>query len=157
MRETALYIYGNHRPHVRKPPVETTWFVSTGRLRTEMPLIMCFTNGLKRSACFQTVVYAHNRARYTKKRAAGARCVKQWWRRRRDSNPRTRGYRINGFRDRRIQPLCHSSVEVKTARTHGEDAPLKVLAESQGFEPWRRFWRLHDFQSCSFGHSDNSP
>ena len=48
-------------------------------------------------------------------------------------------YRPNGFRDRRIQPLCHSSVEVKTARTHGEDAPLKVLAESQGFEPWRRF------------------
>ena len=36
-------------------------------------------------------------------------------------------------------------------------APRKVLAESQGFEPWRRFRRLHDFQSCSFGHSDNSP
>ena len=35
--------------------------------------------------------------------------------------------------------------------------PRKVLAESQGFEPWRRFRRLHDFQSCSFGHSDNSP
>ena len=33
----------------------------------------------------------------------------------------------------------------------------RMLAESQGFEPWRRFWRLHDFQSCSFGHSDNSP
>ena len=31
------------------------------------------------------------------------------WRRRRDSNPRTRGYRVNGFRDRRIQPLCHPS------------------------------------------------
>ena len=50
-----------------------------------------------------------------------------------------RGVPVNGFRDRRIQPLCHSSVEVETARTHLEDAPLKVLAESQGFEPWRRF------------------
>ena len=27
-----------------------------------------------------------------------------------DSNPRRRGYRRNGFRDRRIQPLCHLSV-----------------------------------------------
>src|SRR5918998_3182268 len=26
-----------------------------------------------------------------------------------DSNPRRRGYRRNGFRDRRIQPLCHLS------------------------------------------------
>ena len=44
------------------------------------------------------------------------------WRRRRDSNPRTREHRVNGFRDRRIQPLCHSSVGVKTWRTT-KDAP----------------------------------
>ena len=59
---------------------------------------------------------------------------------------------VNGFRDRRIRPLCHPS--------EGETAPVgavNALAESQGFEPWRRFRRLHDFQSCSFGHSDNSP
>ena len=60
------------------------------------------------------------------------------WRRRRDSNPRTRGYRINGFRDRRIQPLCHPSAWGESARL--KDAPQnKQLAESQGFEPWRRF------------------
>ncbi len=38
-----------------------------------------------------------------------------YWRRRRDSNPRTRGYRVNGFRDRRIQPLCHPSAWGETA------------------------------------------
>ena len=27
---------------------------------------------------------------------------------------------------------------------------LSALAESKGFEPSKRFWRLHDFQSCSF-------
>ena len=31
------------------------------------------------------------------------------------------------------------------------------MAESKGFEPLRRCNRLHDFQSCSFGHSDSSP
>ena len=31
------------------------------------------------------------------------------WRRRRDSNPRYPGCGQNGFRDRRIQPLCHPS------------------------------------------------
>ena len=25
-----------------------------------------------------------------------------------------------------------------------------IMAESKGFEPSKRFWRLHDFQSCSF-------
>ena len=35
--------------------------------------------------------------------------------------------------------------------------PLDLLAESLGFEPRIRFRRIHDFQSCSFGHSDNSP
>lgn len=59
---------------------------------------------------------------------------------------------VNGFRDRRIQPLCHPSEEV---------LPLlrlaQKLAESPGFEPGRRGCRLHDFQSCSFSRSDNSP
>lgn len=31
------------------------------------------------------------------------------------------------------------------------------LAESQGFEPWVRDYRTHDFQSCAFDHSANSP
>ena len=31
------------------------------------------------------------------------------------------------------------------------------LAESQGFEPWLRYQRKHDFQSCAFDHSANSP
>ncbi len=31
------------------------------------------------------------------------------------------------------------------------------LAESQGFEPWVRSSRTHDFQSCAFDHSANSP
>lgn len=28
---------------------------------------------------------------------------------------------------------------------------LGYLAERWGFEPQIRFWRIHDFQSCSFG------
>ena len=36
-------------------------------------------------------------------------------------------------------------------------APRKTLAESRGFEPRRRLRRLHDFQSCAFDHSANSP
>ena len=28
---------------------------------------------------------------------------------------------------------------------------IEKVAERQGFEPWIRFWRIHDFQSCSFG------
>ena len=35
--------------------------------------------------------------------------------------------------------------------------PCFFLAESQGFEPWNRSSRLHDFQSCAFDHSANSP
>ena len=31
------------------------------------------------------------------------------------------------------------------------------MAESQGFEPWVRSSRTHDFQSCAFDHSANSP
>ncbi len=62
------------------------------------------------------------------------------WRRGRDSNPGYRLTRHNGFRDRRIQPLCHLS-----------GFERQKMAERQGFEPWIRFWRIHDFQSCSFG------
>lgn len=32
-----------------------------------------------------------------------------------------------------------------------------MMAERQGFEPWKRFWHLHTFQACSFDHSDTSP
>jgi hypothetical protein len=31
------------------------------------------------------------------------------------------------------------------------------LAESEGFEPSIRFWRIHTFQACAFDHSANSP
>ena len=31
------------------------------------------------------------------------------------------------------------------------------MAERQGFEPWVRNNRTHDFQSCSFSRSDTSP
>ena len=31
------------------------------------------------------------------------------------------------------------------------------LAERQGFEPWRRGYRLHTFQACAFDHSATSP
>lgn len=30
-------------------------------------------------------------------------------------------------------------------------------ADGEGFEPSVRFWRTHDFQSCSFDHSDTRP
>ncbi|KUK47423.1 MAG: hypothetical protein XD74_1968, partial [Actinobacteria bacterium 66_15] len=39
-----------------------------------------------------------------------------YWRRGRDSNPRDGGNPPNGFRDRRIQPLCHLSGWVPPAR-----------------------------------------
>src|SRR5919199_994042 len=53
------------------------------------------------------------------------------WRRGGDSNPRRRDYRRNGFRDRRIQPLCHLSAREFTAppyplqplQPYGYDAP----------------------------------
>ncbi len=41
--------------------------------------------------------------------------------------------------------------------TNGPCLIFEKLAESKGFEPLRRFCRLHEFQSCSFGHSDSSP
>src|SRR5262245_22903797 len=38
----------------------------------------------------------------------------EFWRRKRDSNPRT-SYPVNGFQDRRLQPLGHSSTLYRTA------------------------------------------
>src|SRR5260221_9546854 len=37
--------------------------------------------------------------------------TKNFWRRRRDSNPRD-PFESNGFQDRRIHPLCHSSAVI---------------------------------------------
>src|SRR5207253_7755051 len=45
------------------------------------------------------------------------------WRRRRDSNPRD-PFESNGFQDRRIQPLCHSSGLIIQQFTK---APLYIL------------------------------
>ena len=83
------------------------------------------------------------------------------WRRRRDSNPRYPDYGQNGFRDRRIQPLCHPSAwgevgglnpdHMKTLQRWLALCSVVNLAERRGFEPRIRFWRIHDFQSCSFG------
>ena len=56
-----------------------------------------------------------------------------YWRRRGDSNPRTGGYPVNGFRDRRIQPLCHPSAKGTAPRGRRE-----YVAESWGFEPQKR-------------------
>ena len=48
-----------HCPDMRKPPFEMYRMVSKGGFRTEMALVMCFINGLKRTGCFQTAVFAH--------------------------------------------------------------------------------------------------
>ncbi len=51
-----------------------------------------------------------NRATHTNNGQLGANeSVSDIWRRKRDSNPRT-SYPVNGFQDRRLQPLGHSSV-----------------------------------------------
>ncbi len=34
---------------------------------------------------------------------------------------------------------------------------IPPFAESEGFEPSIRFWRIHTFQACAFDHSANSP
>lgn len=76
------------------------------------------------------------------------------WRRRRDSNPRYPGCGQNGFRDRRIQPLCHPSawgVGLVPLICETRRSALLFLAERWGFEPQIPFWGIHDFQSCSFG------
>ena len=66
---------------------------------------------------------AANRPKCKKPAAARATGFTICWRRRRDSNPRTRGYRINGFRDRRIQPLCHPSAWGERRAIEEEGAP----------------------------------
>ena len=66
-------------------------------------------------------------------------------------------YRPNGFRDRRIQPLCHPSagamrrLKGRHIKASLEEARGISLAERWGFEPQIPFWGIHDFQSCSFG------
>ena len=46
-----------------------------------------------------------------------ASCKINKWRRERDSNPRSLLQTLNGFQDRRIQPLCHLSVsKIETRR-----------------------------------------
>lgn len=71
-------------------------------------------------------------------------------------------YRPNGFRDRRIQPLCHPSagamrrLKGRHIKTSLEEARGISLAERWGFEPQIRFWRIHDFQSCSLSQTRTS-
>lgn len=50
-----------HCPDMRKQPFEMYRMVSKGGFRTEMALVMCFINGLKRARCFQTADFAHRR------------------------------------------------------------------------------------------------
>jgi hypothetical protein len=56
-----------------------------------------------------------------RKRVSGKRLAQK--RRGGDSNPRRRDYRRNGFRDRRIQPLCHLSAPECTVFPH----PLQLV------------------------------
>ena len=35
--------------------------------------------------------------------------------------------------------------------------PQEKLAEREGFEPSKHFWRLQTFQVCAFNHSATSP
>ena len=52
-----------------------------------------------------------------------------------------------------INPICRFAnrfVKQKMPRLGHWDA------ERKGFEPSKRFWRLHTFQACSFDHSDTS-
>ncbi|EEA90245.1 hypothetical protein COLSTE_01600 [Collinsella stercoris DSM 13279] len=44
---------------MRNRPFEISRFVSKGRLRTKIAMIMCFTIGLKDTARFQSSGYAH--------------------------------------------------------------------------------------------------
>lgn len=61
-----------HCPDMRKQPFEMYRMVSKGGFRTEMALVMCFINGLKRTGCFQTAVFAHcTNALLVRKRLVG--------------------------------------------------------------------------------------
>lgn len=132
----------------RRQATHNRYVLSRGREKRERVALSRGELGMLRQFCHEKSPLGRKSQR--------AFCFR--WRRRRDSNPRTRERRVNGFRDRRIQPLCHSSVRNEQgALPEKEVRPERLLAESRGFEPRRRFWRLHDFQSCSFGRSDNSP
>ncbi len=76
-----------------------------------------------------------------------------FWRRGRDLNPR------NHIVAKRFSRPPHSAAlpPLQRYKSGATGAPRKTLAESRGFEPRRRFRRLHDFQSCAFDHSANSP
>jgi hypothetical protein len=52
------------------------------------------------------------------------------WRRKRDSNPRT-SYPVNGFQDRRLQPLGHSSILIVT------DFPTNLVGHSLSIQRHR--------------------
>ncbi len=56
-----------------------------------------------------------NRALFTFDILHSTFSIRSIWRREGDSNPRYR-YRYNGFRDRRVQPLCHLSASRSRAR-----------------------------------------
>ena len=52
------------------------------------------------------------------------------WRRKRDSNPRT-SYPVNGFQDRRLQPLGHSSDSYRTVLQWMAASPAMALLRCQ--------------------------
>ena len=83
-------------PDVRKPPFETYRMVSKGGFRTEMALVMCFINGLKRTGCFQTAVFAHRaNALFACRRHVGAQAPYRFAGQ--EERPKTNGA---GFRTR---------------------------------------------------------
>ena len=47
--------------------------------------------------------------------------------------------------------FCAFPFAKEKKRSAGLPTLLNFLAERWGFEPQIRFWRIHDFQSCSFG------
>jgi hypothetical protein len=55
-----------------------------------------------------------------------------------DSNPRCRDYRHNGFRDRRIQPLCHLSTgEFIYSDLPLQPSPAQISYHQENLEPVR--------------------
>ena len=86
-----------------------------------------------------------------------------FWRRERDSNPRSSNL-LNGFRDRPIQPALASlrslalCLSVRAGDAHSPHNNMDVcpvssltsLAEREGFEPSVGLRPTHDFQSCRF-------
>ena len=56
----------------------------------------------------------------------------------------------------RIQQCGRPSKE-KARKSHQIATCGRFLTDREGFEPSVRFWRTHDFQSCSFDLSDTCP